>query len=89
MNIIEHMPLWHGGPSISYIPKSGIAGCSGRSRIQNIQSTEFKSLNKLKCLSEDASVPLGREKKALICGEGGRDLGGKVHGEEGISSGIG
>uniref|UniRef100_A0A0V1KHK2 Uncharacterized protein n=1 Tax=Trichinella nativa TaxID=6335 RepID=A0A0V1KHK2_9BILA len=26
MNIVEHMPLWHGGPSSGYIPKSGILG---------------------------------------------------------------
>ena len=31
--------------------------------IPKIQSTEFKKLNKLKCPSEDASIPLGREKK--------------------------
>jgi hypothetical protein len=37
-----------------------------------IQSTEFKRLNKLKCPSEDTSVPLGR-KKAIISGEGGRE----------------
>jgi hypothetical protein len=60
--------------------------------IQNTQgmSTELKKLNKLKCPSEDASVPVGREKKAITCGEGrrkrgreegregGRDLGVKV-----------
>ena len=45
-----------------------------------IQSTELKKVNKLKCPSEDASVPLGREKKAITSGEGGRDLGGKVDG---------
>ena len=31
MNIVKHMPLWHGGASFGYIPKSGIAGSSGRS----------------------------------------------------------
>jgi hypothetical protein len=31
MNIVEHVALWHGGASFGYIPKSGIAGCSGRS----------------------------------------------------------
>jgi hypothetical protein len=44
-------------------------------RIHKIQATEFKRPNKLKCPSEDASVPLGREKKATTSGEGGRDLG--------------
>ena len=42
-------------------------------RIPKIQSTELKKLNKLKCPSEDTSVPLGREKKAITSGEGGRD----------------
>jgi hypothetical protein len=32
MNIVEHMPLWLGGTSFGYIPKSyGIAASSGRS----------------------------------------------------------
>jgi hypothetical protein len=30
-NIVEHVPLWHGGPPFGYMPKSGIAGSSGRS----------------------------------------------------------
>jgi hypothetical protein len=37
-------------------------------------------LNKQKCSSEDASVPLGRDKKAVISGEGKRVLRGKVDG---------
>jgi hypothetical protein len=49
-------------------------------RIPKIQSTELKKVNKLKCPSEDASVPLGREKKAITSGGGGRDLGEKVDG---------
>jgi hypothetical protein len=40
-------------------------------RIPKIQSTQLKKVNKLKCPSEDASVPLGREKKAITSGEGG------------------
>jgi hypothetical protein len=47
-------------------------------RISKKQFTELKKVNKLKCSSEDASVPLGREKKTITSGEGGRDLGGKV-----------
>jgi hypothetical protein len=47
-------------------------------RIPKIHSTGLKNLNKLKCPSEDASIPLGREKKAITIGEGGRDLGEKV-----------
>ena len=31
MDIGEPMPLWHGGESSGYMPKSGIAGSSGRS----------------------------------------------------------
>lgn len=49
-------------------------------RIPKIQSTELKKINKLKGPSEDTSVPLGREKKAITSGERGRDLGGKVDG---------
>jgi hypothetical protein len=49
-------------------------------RICKIQSTELKKVNKLKCPSEDTSVPLRREKKATTSGEGGKDLGGKVDG---------
>ena len=48
-------------------------------RIHKIQSIEFKMLNKLKCPSEDTSIPLGREKKSITSGEGGKVLGGKVY----------
>ena len=30
MNIVEQVPLWHGGASFGYIHKSGVAGSSGR-----------------------------------------------------------
>jgi hypothetical protein len=56
-------------------------------RIPKIQSTELKKVNKLKCFSKDASVPLGREKKAIISGVGGRDLGEKVDRWEGNGAG--
>jgi hypothetical protein len=46
-----------------------------------MQSTELKNINKLKGPSEDASVPFGREKKAITSREEGRDLGRKVVGE--------
>jgi hypothetical protein len=52
-----------------------------KKKVQNTQFkkvTELKKVNKLKCPSEDTSVPLGREKKAITSGERGRDLGGKV-----------
>jgi hypothetical protein len=38
-------------------------------RIPKIQSTELKNLNKLKCPSENTSLPLGREKKEITSGE--------------------
>ena len=40
-------------------------------------------MDKLKCPIEDASVPLGREKKAITREEGGRALGDNVDGVEG------
>jgi hypothetical protein len=47
-------------------------------KIPQIQSTELKKVNKLKCPSEDTPVPLGREKKAITSGEeGGRTSEGK------------
>jgi hypothetical protein len=48
-----------------------------------MQSIELKKVNKLKCPSENSSVLLGREKKAITDGEGGRDLGRKVDVGEG------
>jgi hypothetical protein len=45
-----------------------------------IQSTEFKRLIKLKCPSEDASVPLGRDKKAITSGQGWREGIGRESG---------
>jgi hypothetical protein len=47
-------------------------------RIPGIQSTELKKANKLKGPSEDASIPLGREKKAITGGELGREGGTKA-----------
>jgi hypothetical protein len=53
---------------------------------------QLKKVNKLKCPSEDTSVTLGREKKAITSGEGWKDLGGKVEGSggwRGTCSGVG
>jgi hypothetical protein len=50
-----------------------------KNRISKIQSTELKKFNKLKSPSEGTSVPLGREKKAIISRKEGRVLGGKVY----------
>jgi hypothetical protein len=41
--------------------------------IPKIESTELKKLNKLKCSSEEASVPFGREKKAITSWEGRKE----------------
>jgi hypothetical protein len=50
-------------------------------RIPKIRSIKFKKVNKLKCPSEDASVPLEREKKAITRGrESGRG-GSRTRGE--------
>ena len=46
-------------------------------RIPKIQSTELKKVNKLKDPREDASVPLGKEKKAITSGESGQEVGCK------------
>ena len=48
-----------------------------------IQSTELKTVNKLKRPIEDATVPVGMEKKAITSEEEGRDLGGKEGGDLG------
>jgi hypothetical protein len=49
-------------------------------RIPMIQFTVLKKINNLNYPREDALVPLGREKKAITSGEGGRVLRGKVDG---------
>jgi hypothetical protein len=43
-------------------------------RIPKIQSTKLRKAIKLKCPSEDASFPLGREKKTITSGEGEGNL---------------
>jgi hypothetical protein len=58
-------------------------------RIHKIQFTELKKLNKLKCSSEETRVPLGREKKAITSGEGGRHMAGKADKVKGSVSGGG
>jgi hypothetical protein len=49
-------------------------------RIHSIQFTELKKVNKRKSPSEDASIPLGREKKAIT--------GGGRQGETWVGKGI-
>ena len=46
---------------------------SQKSRITKTQTTGFRNVSKTKDPSEDASVPLGREKKAVT---GGREMEG-------------
>ena len=49
-------------------------------KISKIQSTELKTVNKVKCPNENASVLLEMEKKAITSGDRRRDLGRKVNG---------
>jgi hypothetical protein len=54
-------------------------------RISRIQSIELSKVNRLRDTSEDISIPLGREKKAIIGGgrEGGSWMGKGTEREEG------
>ena len=61
-------------PSHSFIVRNHF----GYSWLPKIQSTELKKVKKKRSPSEDTSVPLGREKKAITSGEGRRDLGRNV-----------
>ena len=61
MNIVEHMPLLHGGPSFGYIPKSGIAGSLGRSisnYLRNLQIDFQSGCTILQSYQQWRSVPL-------------------------------
>ena len=61
MNIVEHVPLWHGGASFGYIPKSGIAGSSGRSIsnfLRNLQIDFQSGCTSLQSHQQWRSVPL-------------------------------
>jgi hypothetical protein len=61
MNIVEHMPLWHGGASFGYITKSGIAGSSGRSVssfLRNLQIDFQGGFTSLQLHQQWRSVPL-------------------------------
>ena len=53
---------------------------SQKKTVQNTQDTVHRTpkAQQAEVPNEDTSVPLGREKKAIISGEGGKDLGGKV-----------
>ena len=61
MNIVEHVPLWHGGASFGYIPKSGIAGSSGRfisNFLRNLQIYLQSGCTSLQSHQQWRSVPL-------------------------------
>jgi hypothetical protein len=61
INIVEHMPLRHGGASFGYIPKSGIAGSSGRSIsnfLKNLHIDFQSSCTSLQSHQQWRSVPL-------------------------------
>ena len=61
MKIVEHMHLWHGGVSFEYIPKSGIAGSSGRcisNFLGNLQIDFQSGCTNLQSHQQWRSVPL-------------------------------
>ena len=61
MNKVEQVPLWHGGASFGYIPKSGIAGSSGRSIsnfLRNLQIDFHSGCASLQFHHQWRSVPL-------------------------------
>ena len=61
MNIVKHLSLWHGGASFGYIPKSGIAGSSGRSIsnfLRNLQIDFQSGCTSLQSHQQWRSVPL-------------------------------
>ena len=61
MNIVEHVPLWHGRASFGYIPKTGIAGSSGRSIssfLRNLQIDFQSGCSSLQSHQQWRSVPL-------------------------------
>ena len=61
MNIVEHVSLLYDGESSGYMPRSGIAGSSGRtiSNFLSSQQTDFQSgFTSLQSHQEWLSVPL-------------------------------
>jgi hypothetical protein len=61
INIVEHEPLWHGGASFGYIPKSGIAVSSGRSIsnfLRNVHIDFLSGCISLQSHQQWRSVPL-------------------------------
>ena len=59
MSIVEHVPLWHGGASFGYIPKSGIAGSSTIFNfLRNLQIDFQSGCTSLQFHQQWRSVPL-------------------------------
>ena len=58
-------------------------------RIPRIQTTELKKVNKLKGPSKDASIPLGRVKKAIMGWRTGCQREGRIWEEQGTGRGRG
>ena len=61
MNVVEDMSLWYGGVLFGYMPKSGIAGSSGRtisSFLRNLQIGFQSGSTSLQSLQQWRSVPL-------------------------------
>ena len=61
MNIVEHMSLWHGSTSFGYVPKSAVAGSSGRSIssfLRNLQIDFQSGCTSLQSYQQWRSVPL-------------------------------
>ena len=61
MNVVEYVPMWHSGAPFGYIPKSGIAGSSGRSIsnfLRNLQIDFQSGCTSLQSHQQWRSVPL-------------------------------
>ena len=53
VNIVEHVPLWHGRASSGYIPKSGIAVTSGTSISSLLRNLQ---IDLDRCINQDEGV---------------------------------
>ena len=61
VNIVEHVPLWYGRASFGYMPKSVIAGSSGKSIpsfLRNLQIDFQNGCTSLESHQQWRSVPL-------------------------------
>ena len=69
MNIVEHVPLWHGRASFRYIPKSSIAGSSGRdisNFLRNLQIDFQSGCTSLQSYQQWRSVPLSSHSQHYV-----------------------